>query len=150
MGRAIFLFSSTATRHAVSFQRTAPNGVNRSLAGFSMEANGELLICGLTLVVPDNSTHPGFPLWASSAVFQVANDPLTMFPKIFIIACDLNLPATPFGPLIMFALPILLRISACVLTGSPLTGRVISSQSNTTTPVQTSSYRWLLTNLTEV
>jgi hypothetical protein len=149
-GRTIFLFSTTATRHAIQFQRTSPNGVNRSLAAFGFEAGGQLALFGLTLIVPDTTAFSGFAQWAASAVFQVPNDALTTMPFVQLVACDISLPAAIFGPLISSARPLGLFVSTCVLTGSPLTGRVIASQANTATPVATTTYPWLLTNLTEV
>jgi hypothetical protein len=128
-GRTIMLFSSSATRHEVSFQRTTSAGLYRTMAGFSMEAGGHLLISGLSIQVPSVAGFEGFGLWGSSALVQVQNDPLTT--------------------LLYFTGPMALRLVNCVMTGSPLTGRVHAVQTNTTTAQPTSNHRYILTNLTE-
>jgi hypothetical protein len=148
-GRTIMLFSSSATRHEVSFQRTTSAGLYRTMAGFSMEAGGHLLISGLSIQVPSVAGFEGFGLWGSSALVQVQNDPLTTLLYFCLLGCDLNLPASPFGPLLAHTGPMALRLVNCVMTGSPLTGRVHAVQTNTTTAQPTSNHRYILTNLTE-
>ncbi len=150
LGRTVVLTSASSVRHAVNCQRSNINGTTRGLAGFNFEANGQLVINNLTLQMPPLTGFEALAAGSPSALFQTTNELYTSFLTVVILGCDLNLPPVPFGPLIGATGPAVLRLANCVLTGSPLTGRVIAAQPNTTTPVATSAYRWLLTNLTEV
>lgn len=153
-GKTLFLTSASSVRHNVTFERTVdqtavPN--RRRLSGFIPAHDGRITVQGLTIVMPQLDTgFTGLTETFESAAFRsyATQDRIT---AVQFFGCNLDLPATRFGPVIGHnQQPLCLNVLSVVLTGAGLTGRLLLGQTNTTTPVPTSSLPWLLTNLTEV
>lgn len=153
--RILQIVSTTATRHAVNFVRStldASGQTYRNLTGFRLSHTAQLNFIGVTINMPaaDGAFLPALE-YQESAPFRVSGAGEDTLTSVQLTLCDLNLPAVPFARLTShFSQPLALVVNGCTLTGSPLVGRISRANTNTATPVATSTLRWMLTNLTEI
>jgi hypothetical protein len=152
--KTLCLASSSSVRHALTFTRATfvSGGTYRNLSGFRLAHKAQIGIANLTIVMPPaDGVFPGAIEYQESAVIRVSGSPQDAFTAVVLLLCDLSLPATPFGRLVSHSgSPLALTVNSCTLTDQPLIGRLMNAQTNTTTGVATSTYRWLLTNLATI
>ena len=148
-GRHVRLMSDGTERRALTFDRSyaLDTSQQRILQSFRSPSGSSLAIGTLRVVMPDGAPYAANPDWGNAALVKAPYPNCIV--NLSLINSDIDLPATPFGPLVNPGAANILAVVNCTAVGQPLNGRVIGGQT-AGAGVAASSMPNLLTNLATV